>query len=613
MNETSPRFDHKAFLKTLTERPGVYRMLDAEGTILYVGKARNLKKRVASYFRTSGLSLKTQALMRQVASIEVTVTRTEGEALLLESNLIKAHRPRYNVLYRDDKSYPWIYVATEETYPRLAFHRGARNRPGRYFGPYPNAQAVRETLALLAKVFRVRQCEESVFNNRSRPCLQHQIDRCSAPCVGLISPEEYARDLRDAMLFLEGRNDEIIEQLGERMQAAAEALAFEEAARCRDRIATLRRIQEKQYVTGEHGDLDIVALAMEAGVAVVQVFFVRGGRNLGNKTFQPSVPEAETPEAVMEAFLSQFYSAHRPPGEILVNRLDTGEATALLEAALSERAGRRVRIRSRVRGDRARWLEMAERNAQTALATRLVSRSGMRERLAALGEALGLDSPPDRMECFDISHTRGEATVASCVVFDAEGPRKSDYRRFNIEGITPGDDYAAMRQALERRYRRIRAGEAALPDVLFIDGGKGQLAMAREVLSELDVRDVTLVGIAKGPDRRPGLETLFVDGRDAPVHLPPDSRALHLVQQIRDEAHRFAITGHRQRRQKRRTRSPLESIPGVGARRRQRLLTHFGGLQEVARAGVEDLMRVKGISRRLAEQIHAAFHGEELR
>ncbi|HHH45400.1 MAG TPA: excinuclease ABC subunit UvrC [Thiotrichales bacterium] len=613
MNETSPRFDHKAFLRTLTERPGVYRMLDAEGTILYVGKARNLKKRVASYFRASGLSLKTQALMRQVASIEVTVTRTEGEALLLESNLIKAHRPRYNVLYRDDKSYPWIYVATEETYPRLAFHRGARNRPGRYFGPYPNAQAVRETLALLAKVFRVRQCEDSVFNNRSRPCLQHQIERCSAPCVGLISPEAYARDLQEAMLFLEGRNDEIIERLGERMQAAAEALAFEEAARYRDRIATLRRIQEKQYITGERGDLDIVALAMEAGVAVVQVFFVRGGRNLGNKTFQPAVPEAETPESVMEAFLSQFYSTHPPPAEILVNRLEAGEAVGLLEAALGERAGRRVRIRQRVRGERARWLEMAERNARTALASRLASRSGMRERLEALRDALALEALPERMECFDISHTRGEATVASCVVFDAEGPRKSDYRRFNIEGITPGDDYAAMRQALERRYRRIRAGEAPLPDVLFIDGGKGQLAMAREVLDELGIPDVTLVGIAKGPERRPGLETLFVDGRAEPVHLKPDSRALHLIQQIRDEAHRFAITGHRQRRQKQRTRSPLESIPGVGARRRQRLLTHFGGLQEVARAGVEDLMRVKGISRRLAEQIHAAFHGEELR
>lgn len=609
MNETATPFDPQAFLRTLTEQPGVYRMLDAEGRILYVGKARNLKRRVASYFRATGLPVKTRALMRQVAAIEVTVTRTEGEALLLESNLIKAHRPRYNVLYRDDKSYPWIYLATDTPWPRLAFHRGARNRPGRYFGPYPSAQAVRETLALLAKVFRVRQCEDSVFRNRSRPCLQYQIERCSAPCVGRIGAQDYARDVEDAVRFLEGRSDEIVQALTERMQAAAAALEFEEAARLRDRIATLRRIQERQYVTGTRGDLDIVALAMEGGLAVVQVFFVRGGRNLGNKSFRPTVPDGEPPEAVMEAFLSQFYSVHAPPAEILVNLLDEAE-TGLLEKALSERAGRQVRLRRRVRGERARWLEMAVRNARMALTAHLASRGGMRARLEALREALALDAVPARLECFDISHTRGEAPVASCVVFDEEGPRKADYRRFNIEGVTPGDDYAALHQALERRYRRLRAGEAPLPDVLFIDGGRGQLAQARAVLSELGVTGVILVGIAKGPDRKPGLETLFVAGRAEPVRLPPDAPALHLVQQIRDEAHRFALTGHRQRRRQQRTRSPLESIPGIGARRRQRLLTHFGGLREVARAGVEDLMRVKGISRRLAEQIHAAFHGE---
>ncbi|WJW74291.1 excinuclease ABC subunit UvrC [Thiohalobacter sp. IOR34] len=608
MNEVhdTAGFDVDSFLRSLTGRPGVYRMLDAEGRILYVGKARNLKKRVSSYFRKA-LDTKTQALMAQVRQVEVTVTHTESEALILESTLIKTHRPRYNILLRDDKSYPYIYISTDQTYPRISLHRGARSGKGRYFGPYPNAHAVRESLHLLQKVFRVRQCEDSFFANRSRPCLQYQIKRCSAPCTGEISPEDYARDLRHTELFLEGRNSEVVEALARRMEAAAERLDYEQAALYRDQIASLRRVQERQYVSGEKGDLDIVAAELRGGVACVQVFFIRAGRNLGNKAFFPRCPAGAGIDELLPAFIAQYYLEHEPPGLILVNRA-TAEAE-WLQAALAERAGRRVEIRSRVRGERARWLEMAVRNAQHAIDARLASRAGMLQRLEALQQVLGLDEPPQRMECFDISHTRGEATVASCVVFNAEGPLKSDYRRFNIEGITPGDDYAALAQALERRYTRLKKGEGRLPDVLFIDGGKGQVAAVRRVLEELQVTEVLLVGVAKGPERRPGWEILHIPGRE-PVDLPGDSRALHLIQQIRDEAHRFAITGHRQRRARARAESPLEAIPGIGPRRRQQLLRQFGGLRELARAGVEDLSRVKGISRRLAQQIYDAFHGD---
>ncbi|HHJ14207.1 MAG TPA: excinuclease ABC subunit UvrC [Gammaproteobacteria bacterium] len=605
----APGFDAEEFLRTLTRRPGVYRMLDADGGVLYVGKARNLKARVSSYFRRAGLAPKTRALMRQAASVEVTVTATEAEALLLENTLIKLHRPRYNILLRDDKSYPWIYLSEGEAYPRLAFHRGARKAKGRYFGPYPSSGAVRESLNLLQKMFRVRQCEDSFFSNRSRPCLQYQIRRCTAPCTGRITPQAYAEDVRHTVMFLEGRSRELNEELERRMEAAAAQLDYEQAAVYRDQIASLARVQERQYVAGEKGDLDIVAAAVAEGLACVQVFFVRKGFNLGNKVFFPRIPAGSDESDVLSAFVTQYYLEHPLPGRILLGK-EPADAELIAEV-LGERAGHRVQLSWRVRGERARWLQMARDNAAAALQARLAGQAGMARRYRRLQELLGLDSPPGRIECFDISHSQGEGTVASCVVFDAEGPRKSDYRRFNIRDIRPGDDYAAMEQALMRRYTRQRKEEARLPDLLLIDGGKGQVGVARRVLEELQMSDTLVVGVSKGPERRPGLEILHIPAQQRELDLAPDSPALHLVQQIRDEAHRFAITGHRARRARARRRSPLEGIPGVGPRRRQQLLKHFGGMQEVSRAGVEDLCRVPGISRDLARKIYDTFHGQE--
>jgi excinuclease ABC subunit C len=600
-------FDHKAFLSTLTARPGVYRMLDGNGRVLYVGKAKDLRKRVSSYFYRAQ-NLRVQHLVAQIRAIEVTVTHTEAEALLLESNLIKSLQPRYNVLLRDDKGYPYLFLSND-SFPRLAYHRGAKKEKGRYFGPYPNAGSLRETLNLLQKLFPVRQCEDNFFRNRSRPCLQYQIKRCTAPCVGYISEPDYAKDVRDAELFLDGKTSQVIDDLAARMEQAAAALEFERAALYRDQIVRLRRLQERQYVSGERGDLDLLACALEAGTACVQLFFIRGGRNLGNKAFFPRIPEEETPANILQAFIGQYYPGKGIPREILCDRAPRDQA--LLEEVLSQQAGHGVRIHTQVRGERARWLEMARQNAQLALRARLAGKAGMASRREALRQALGLDAPPERLECFDISHTGGERTVASCVVFGPDGPLKSDYRRFNIEGIEPGDDYAAMQQALNRRYTRLQAEDAPLPDLLFIDGGKGQLGVAQRVLEELAVQGVLLVGVAKGPERKAGLEQLILEGRNSPLSLPADSPALHLIQQIRDEAHRFAITGHRQRREASRRTSRLEAIPGLGPKRRQSLLQQFGGLQEVARAGVEDLQRVEGISRALAERIYAVFHGVE--
>ncbi len=600
-------FDSEDFLRTLTSRPGVYRMFDGDGQVLYVGKARNLKKRVSSYFRRSGLAPKTRALMKQMARVEVTVTATEAEALLLENNLIKLHRPRYNILLRDDKSYPYIYLSTDREYPRLSFHRGARKGKGRYFGPYPSSGAVRESLHLLQKMFRVRQCEDSFFANRSRPCLQYQIKRCTAPCVGLVSPEDYARDVHHTVLFLEGKSTALNAELVERMEQAAARLDYEQAAVYRDQIASLSRVQERQYVSGESGDMDIVAAAVSGGLACVQVFFIRHGVNLGNKVFFPRIPQHSTEAEVLSAFVAQYYLEHPVPGRILLNHaLPDAD---LIATALARKAERKVTLSARVRGERARWLDMAVENARQALAARLGSQAGMQRRLHLLQQALELDEPPNRIECFDISHSQGEGTVASCVVFDREGPRKSDYRRFNISDITPGDDYAAMEQALLRRYTRLKKEDAALPELLLIDGGKGQLSSARKVMDELQINEILLVGVSKGPARKAGMEILHIPSQGRELDLPPDSPALHLIQQIRDEAHRFAITGHRQRRARARNVSPLEGIPGVGPRRRQQLLKHFGGIQEVARAGVEDLGKVAGISRDLAQKIYDTFHG----
>ena len=606
--DSSPGFDARAFLKTLTPRPGVYRMLDVDGRVLYVGKARNLKRRVASYFRDNPSSAKIRSLVAHTRAMEVTVTHTEGEALILESTLIKQHRPRYNVLLRDDKGYPYIHLSGHE-FPRLSFHRGARRAAGRYFGPYPSAGAGRDTLVLLQKVFKLRQCDDSFFQNRSRPCLQFQIKRCSAPCTREIGPAGYQRDVDNTVKFLEGKSDEVVHDLVGQMEAAADALRFEEAAGLRDQISQLRKIQEHQYVSGQRGNLDVVAAILRGGQACIQVFFFREGRLLGNKHFFPRLPEdEEDPATVLAAFIAQYYLDRDPPAEILVNH-EPAEGE-LLARVLSERCGHGVHIAQHPRGERKRWLEMALQNAEHALNAQLSSQAGMRRRFEALQEALDLDAPPTRLECFDISHTLGEATVASCVVFDEEGPRKSDYRRYNIEGVAASDDYAAMSQALNRRYTRLKSNEARLPDVVFIDGGKGQLGVARTVLEELQVTDVTLVGVAKGSDRRAGLEVLHLSGEERPRILPADSAALHLIQQIRDEAHRFAITGHRQRRAQSRKTSVLESVPGVGPKRRRQLLRQFGGLQQLARAGVEDIARVESISRELAQRIYDAFHSD---
>ncbi|MDX1594598.1 MAG: excinuclease ABC subunit UvrC [Gammaproteobacteria bacterium] len=607
MSADDAPFDLDGFLATLTTRPGVYRMFDAADAVLYVGKARNLKRRVSSYFRRGAVhDAKTARLLEQVTRVEVTVTHTENEALILENQLIKSLRPRYNVLLRDDKSYPYIHLTEGEPFPRLAFHRGARDGRGRYFGPFPSAGAVRDTLNLLQKLFRVRQCEDSFFRNRTRPCLQYQIERCSAPCVGLVDEAEYARDVEHTRLFLSGGGQRIIDDLVQRMETASEALEFEEAARLRDRIAALRRVQARQYVSGSSRDIDVVACASAGGQTCIQVFFVRGGHNLGNRAFFPSVPETSDTAGALAAFLPQFYLGRAIPREILVDRMP--EEGAWLAAALGEQAGHKVALHVPQRGAPRRWLALAEANARAALDARLASRTGLQRRLEALGEVLGLDTVPQRLECFDISHTQGERPVAGCVVFDAGGAVKSDYRRFNIREADAGDDYAALREAIARRYRRLKEGEGKWPDLLLIDGGRAQLDAVLAVLEELQVDGLPVAAVAKGLGRRPGLETLHVAGREGAVQLPPDAPALHLVQQVRDEAHRFAITGHRQRRGKARRVSPLESIPGLGPKRRRELLRQLGGLREIERAGVEDLARVPGISTALAERIYATFN-----
>jgi excinuclease ABC subunit C len=602
-------FDHKGFLKTLTTRPGVYQMYDAEGKLLYVGKARNLKNRVGSYFRASGLTDKTMALVARIQDIQVTVTSTEVDALLLEHNLIKTEQPPYNILLRDDKSYPYIFLSSEDKYPRLSLHRGAKRKKGKYFGPYPSAGAVRESLHFLQKVFKVRQCEDSYFNNRSRPCLQYQIDRCTAPCVdNIVTEEEYALQIENTSLFLRGKSQQLMVRLADDMEKAAAELQYEKAAVYRDQLGQLQQVQATQGIEGVTGDLDIFAAAASAGRACVQVLFVRGARVLGSKTYYPPLKLQESEAQVLSAFLPQYYlgGTRAIPAEIIVNAAPEDSDT--LAQALSVQAERQVKLRHRVREARARWLKLAVQTAQTNLESHLAGRQTIAGRVQALQDLLALPALPERMECFDISHSSGEATVASCVVFDQNGARKSDYRKFNIEGITPGDDYAAMQQALERRYKRIKSGEGALPDILFIDGGKGQVSQAMSVLAELQLTGVEVIGIAKGATRKAGFETLVNGTTGEERQLPGDSAALHLIQQIRDEAHRFAITGHRARRDKARQRSALEDIPGVGAKRRRELLRHFGSAQGVENANVEELKKISGISATMAQQIYDHLH-----
>jgi excinuclease ABC subunit C len=581
-------------------------MLDGEGQILYVGKARSLKARVSSYFQPSNVQPKVQALIAKTVNMEVTITNSETEALLLEYNLIKKHRPRFNVVLRDDKSFPYLHLETNHEFPRLNFYRGSRKEPGKYFGPYPSAGAVRDTLQQLQKLFRIRNCDDAYFANRSRPCLQYQIQRCTAPCVGLVSKEHYARDVGAAIKVLEGRNDEVSEDLGRRMEAAAERLEFEEAAQIRDQLAKLKVIQAQQIVTaGADHDADVIAIAAAGGEYCVALMFVRAGRSLGSTTFFPKAPFAELPE-VLAAFVMQYYLERDAPAEIIVEQ-DFDEMQ-LLESTLAERLSHKVRISSSVRGIRARWLEMTRNNAEQALTMRRLARAGIESSLEDLREVFDLEEAPNRLECFDISHTGGTDTVASCVVFGVEGPLKNDYRRFNISGIQPGDDYAAMYQALTRRYKRIRDGEIIKPDVLLIDGGKGQLAEAAKVLDELGVEGITLIGVAKGVDRRAGQEQLFLLGQDTPTILAPDSRALHLIQRVRDEAHRFAIAGHRRKRAKRHSQSILETIPGLGPVKRRELLKQFGGLQGILRAGIDDFIQVRGLGRDLAQVIYEHLH-----
>ncbi len=604
-----PGFDGKAAAAALPAAPGVYRMLNADGGVLYVGKARALRNRVGSYFNATPKPTRIMAMLAQVARIEVTVTRSEADALLLENQLIKSLQPRYNVMLRDDKSYPFVLL-TREDWPRIAFHRGPRAIPGRYFGPYPSAVSVRDTLNLMHKLFRLRSCEDSVFRNRSRPCLQHQIGRCSAPCVGLVDAGDYAHAVRRASLFLEGRSEELGDELAAAMQLASDSLEFEQAARLRDLIATIRKLQARQYVDGRNADLDVLAVAMQGASACVLLLAFRDGRNLGTRAFFPRTNGEDSAAEVLAAFVSQYYAEQPPPAEIVLDR-DIPERE-LIEQALAEHAGRRVELRSNVRGERAAHLDLVKRNAELALATELTSSGAQQARVDGLRELLGLAEPPKRIECFDISHTMGEATVASCVVFDAAGPVRNQYRRYNIAGIEPGDDYAAMHQALQRRFRPAVEGEPdiVLPDVLLIDGGAGQVAQARDVLQENGVAGVVLVGVAKGPARKAGAETLLLpDGRE--VQPGAASPALQLVQQVRDEAHRFAITGHRGRRQKARATSRLEDIAGIGPRRRAALLKHFGGLSGLKAAAVDDIARVEGVNRALAERIWASLHGLE--
>ena len=601
-------FDHKAFLQTLTTRPGIYQMYDAAGALLYVGKAKNLKNRVGSYFRASGLTTKTMALVARINDIQVTVTTTEVDALLLEHNLIKTLQPPYNILLRDDKSYPYIFLSSEDKFPRLALHRGPKRRKGKYFGPYPSAGAVRESMHFLQKVFKVRQCEDSYFRNRSRPCLQHQIDRCTAPCVNLVSEEDYAGQVNSTSLFLSGKSRQLMDQLADDMEKAAAQLAYEDAAVYRDQLAQLQQVQANQGIEGVSGDLDILAAATSQGRACVQVLFVREARVLGSKTYYPPLRLEETVAEVLEAFIPQYYlgGTRVLPAEIVVNApLPDRE---VLAQALSSQAERTVKIRNRVREARAQWLQLAQQTAETNLAAHVAGKQTALKRLQALQDLLELPELPERLECFDISHSSGEATVASCVVFDQLGPRKSDYRRFNIEGVVAGDDYAAMRQALERRFQRLKAEEAALPDILLIDGGKGQVAQAMAVLEELQIAGIEVIGVAKGTTRKAGFETLIHGVSGLQRQLPPDHDGLHLIQQIRDEAHRFAITGHRGRRAKARQRSALEDIPGIGNKRRRVLLRHFGSAQGVSNASVEELKKVVGINAAMAQQIYDHLH-----
>lgn len=605
--------DIRQFVATAPIQPGIYQFIDQANQTLYVGKAKNLKKRLGSYARVSQPA-KTQLMLPQAIRIETTITRTENEALILENNLIKQLKPRYNVLLRDDKSYPYIFLSAHKDYPRLTFHRGPQREKGRYFGPFPGVHAVRENLDLLQKLFRVRQCKDTFFKNRSRPCLQYQINHCTAPCVKLISPEEYAEDVRHTAMFLAGDTQVIVDELVKGMQAASDVEDFEMAARYRDQVQAIRELQERQYVQQDKkGNIDVIALVRSQGLCI-QILTIRHGQLLGNRSYYPSNIEESTDEEIMFAFVSQYYLGTRAdekfPSQIVLNQ--SPQDQAWLQKSLEVEAHKKIKMIVEPRGDAAKWLSLAKENALASLARHKVSAQTFIHRLELLQEVLDLPSIPESMECFDVSHTQGQETVASCVVFTNEGPNKSAYRRFNIVDITPGDDYAALRQALIRRYTHVKFAEEPVPDIIFIDGGRGQLNKAQKALEDMQLTAVTLIAVAKGEGRKPGLETLWIAGqtgrRPTPLRLSADSPALHIVQFIRDEAHRFAIMGHRKRRGKDFQRSPLEQVEGIGPKRRKQLLTQLGGLQGVKEASIETLMKVPGISRALAEKIYKACH-----
>ncbi len=599
----------KSFLANLSSHPGVYQMLDEKGKVIYVGKAKNLKNRVSSYFSGRLLDLKTISLVKQIHDVVITVTNSETEAVLLECSLIKSLRPRYNILLRDDKSFPYI-ILSHHSFPRIDSYRGKQRKNAQYFGPYPNSLAVRETINLLQKIFKLRTCRDPYYEARTRPCLLHQIERCSAPCVGLISREDYAQSVQFATLFLDGKSNDVISGLQSKMEAASLTMNFETAASLRDQISRLRQIQEKQYISSASGEADVIGLATQAGIVCMQLLTIRAGQILASQTYYPSVPMDSSREEILSAFISQHYLDGASHIESIPHTLILDSVlpdSHLLQDVLAQAIGHKVTILCPQRGEKTKWLAMANASAKESLFAHLLSKTNMHERMLALQDVLQLQRLPKRIECFDISHSMGEAAVASCVVFNSEGPLKSDYRRFNISGITPGDDVAAMRQVVLRRFRRLQRDEAVLPDVILIDGGKTQLAAAHSAMSELGINEVLLAGVSKGPGRKPGYESIHIQNKH-PMHLPATSTALHLIQQIRDEAHRFAITGHRARRDKARRESVLEAIPGIGAKRRRELLRYFGGIQAIAYASLDELLKVPGINQSLAERIFAVTH-----
>ena len=610
--EEESTFDSSSFLKSVTELPGVYRMFDQSDELLYVGKAKNLKKRLSSYFRKTGLPIKTRVMVSKIADIQTTVTNSETEALLLEQNLIKQHRPPYNVLLRDDKSYPYVYLSDHKDFPLFSFRRGMKRGKGRYFGPYPSSGAVKESLALLQKLFKVRQCDDSYYKNRSRPCLQYQIKRCSAPCVGYVTPERYQEDVRHTAMFLEGKNTEVIHEVTSQMERASMELDFELAAELRDQVVALRKVQEQQYVAGDGLDInaDVIAVAVQPGGVCISVLYVRGGQVLGNKVYYPNLRLDETEADLITALVTQLYltqgATREIPQELICSHAPNDQT--LLETAFKEVSGAKVEIKSRVRTQKAKWLELSLKNAEQSLQSLLNNKQNMMQRFRSLQDALELDEVPMRLECFDISHSSGEATVASCVVFDQNGPAKNEYRSYNIDGITGGDDYAAMNQALTRRFTKLKKGEGKIPDILVIDGGKGQINQALDVLTELQVTGIDVVGLAKGPERKSGFETIFINGVDQELDLDANHPGFLLLQHIRDEAHRFAVSKHRWRRGKARKRSTLEDIEGVGPKRRKALINFFGGLQEINNASADELAKVPGISKTLADEIYANLH-----